>query len=269
MMRLRLQLETETGLLKVPVHYNQLLQGLVYDHLSRSLADRVHTQGFQHEKRQFRMFTFSRLVGRTRLRRNANGSNDIEFAGPVSFWLASPETDILESFASHIVREGQVRLGDADCRVSAVEVPFAEIPGNQVTVRTLSPITVYSTLLTADGRKKTYYYAPQEREFSEQIGANLVKKRAAMAAAYPGSGYPGNGYPGTREPTHQDTAVRLAPIRITSRDSHIIIYRGIVVKAWSGIYELKGPPDLLRLAFDCGLGAKNSQGFGMIEKAEG
>jgi len=253
MMRLRLQLETETGLLKVPVHYNQLLQGLVYDHLSRSLADRVHTQGFQHEKRQFRMFTFSRLVGRTRLRRNANGSNDIEFAGPVSFWLASPETDILESFASHIVREGQVRLGDADCRVSAVEVPFAEIPGNQVTVRTLSPITVYSTLLTADGRKKTYYYAPTEREFSEQIDANLHKKAAALG----------------HDANHSSDSVSFAPVRVSARDQHIVMFKNTVVKAWSGIYELKGPPDLLRLAFDCGLGAKNSQGFGMIEKAEG
>ena len=46
------------------------------------------------------------------------------------------------------------------------------------------------------------------------------------------------------------------------------MFKNTVVKAWSGIYERTGPPDLLRLAFDCGLGAKNSQGFGMIEGTE-
>lgn len=236
----------------MPVHYNQLLQGLVYHHLGQALADRVHTQGFQHEKRQFRMFTFSRLVRRDRpTRRNANGTNVFEFRGPVSFWLASPETDILESFASHIVRAGQVRVGDADCRVNAVEVPFTELPGNQVTIRTLSPITVYSTLLTGDGRKKTYYYAPTEREFSEQIDANLRKKAAALG----------------RNTNDSNSPVSFAPIRVAAKDQHIVMFKNTVIKAWSGIYELSGPSDLLRLAFDYGLGAKNSQGFGMIEKA--
>jgi CRISPR/Cas system endoribonuclease Cas6 (RAMP superfamily) len=28
-----------------------------------------------------------------------------------------------------------------------------------------------------------------------------------------------------------------------------------------------GDPELIRLAFDCGVGSKNSQGFGMIEIA--
>ena len=236
----------------MPVHYNQLLQGLVYHHLGQALADRVHTQGFQHEKRQFRMFTFSRLVGRTRLRRNANGTNELEFSGPVSFWLASPETEILESFASHIVRAGQVRVGDTECRVNAVEVPFTEIPESKVPVRTLSPITVYSTLLTGDGRKKTYYFAPTEREFSEQVDANLRKKAAAL-------GHDSNSPNGL---------VTLTPVRMSTKDQHIVLFKNTVIKAWSGIYELTGPPDLLRLAFDCGLGAKNSQGFGMIELAQ-
>jgi len=39
-----------------------------------------------------------------------------------------------------------------------------------------------------------------------------------------------------------------------------------VIKTWSGIYPLKGLIELIKLAFDWGLGAKNSQGFGMIEK---
>ena len=29
-----------------------------------------------------------------------------------------------------------------------------------------------------------------------------------------------------------------------------------------------GDPELVRLAFDCGIGSKNSQGFGMIERTD-
>jgi len=36
----------------------------------------------------------------------------------------------------------------------------------------------------------------------------------------------------------------------------------------SGIYEIDGSEELLQVAFDAGLGSKNSQGFGMIEKYE-
>jgi CRISPR-associated endoribonuclease Cas6 len=38
-----------------------------------------------------------------------------------------------------------------------------------------------------------------------------------------------------------------------------------VIKGWFGIYEKDGDPRLLKLAYSTGLGAKNSQGFGMID----
>ncbi len=43
-------------------------------------------------------------------------------------------------------------------------------------VKTLSPITVYSTLETPDGRKKTYYYNPFKADFKELIIKNLQRK---------------------------------------------------------------------------------------------
>lgn len=52
----------------------------------------------------------------------------------------------------------------------------------------------------------------------------------------------------------------------STRNQHIIMFKKTVIKVWSGIYKLSGPTGLMRLAFDTGLGAKNPQGFGMIEK---
>ncbi|OYD16998.1 CRISPR-associated endoribonuclease Cas6, partial [candidate division WOR-3 bacterium JGI_Cruoil_03_51_56] len=213
-----------------------------------SLADKIHSQGYKFEKRQFRMFTFSRLLGRMH-----HQDDSFIFDGPVSLWIASPQTEILESFCSHMARKGRVNVGNTPCRVTALEVPFTEKLENQVTIRTLSPITVYSTLLTPEGKKKTYYYAPTEPEFSKQIEANLAKKAEALGAKKPA-------------PNYQDTKITITPVHVSARNQHIIMFKTTVIKAWSGIYKLTGPTGLLRLAFDTGLGAKNPQGFGMIEK---
>lgn len=45
----------------------------------------------------------------------------------------------------------------------------------------------------------------------------------------------------------------------------MILYKGTVIKAWEGTFRLLGPQELVELAYDTGLGAKNSQGFGCFE----
>lgn len=43
-------------------------------------------------------------------------------------------------------------------------------------IRMLSPLTVYSTLMTPDGKKKTYYFSPYEKEFPALVNSNIKKK---------------------------------------------------------------------------------------------
>jgi len=45
-------------------------------------------------------------------------------------------------------------------------------------------------------------------------------------------------------------------------------FKGFIIKGWMGIYELHLPETYLSMALDAGLGAKNSQGFGMVEVIE-
>ncbi len=59
---------------------------------------------------------------------------------------------------------------------------------------------------------------------------------------------------------------KISPEKVSNRNHHVICFKDTVVKAWSGLYKIEGSDELMRIAFDCGLGAKNSQGFGMIEK---
>lgn len=246
-MRLKITLEPlKPERLILSTHHNDVLQGFIYRNLSRAIARRVHNRGYRTGKRVFRLFAFSRLFGAFR---HENGR--IVYQGKCTLWLASPQTDILESFASTMARKGMVTLGKNTCRISAIEVPFQHPESAEVLVRTLSPITMYTTLITKDNRKKTYYYTPFEREFSLLLRENLLKKHALVSNA-----------------EHEDLAFSITPEKVSKKNEHVIMYKDTVIKAWDGIYRISGTPELIKTAFDCGLGSKNSQGFGMIEKWE-
>ena len=45
----------------------------------------------------------------------------------------------------------------------------------------------------------------------------------------------------------------------------IIRFKGTVIKGWMGTFEVRLPEPYFTLAYEAGLGAKNSQGFGMIQ----
>jgi CRISPR-associated endoribonuclease Cas6 len=145
------------GTLSLPLQYNSEVQGLIHKNVDKVLANRIHDQGTPLGKRQFRFFTFSRLSGKYRI-----DGDLIEFSGPVRLRIGSVHEELLESLALHLLREPLVQLGKEECEVRRLEVePLPRILRPTV-VRTLSPITAYRTLYTAEGRRKTYYFNPSK-----------------------------------------------------------------------------------------------------------
>jgi CRISPR-associated endoribonuclease Cas6 len=224
---------------------------MVYRNLDDALSNWVHNEGLQVGKRSFKFFTFSRLLGEYRL----NGES-IEFSGPVRLHISSVHEQILQSLVEHFLREPAVRLGKELCEVQSIEVEALPPISRPTVVRTLSPITTYSTLTTAEGRKKTYYYSPFEREWEEQLLSNLRRKAQAL------------GWSQSQLENLARSQAHIRPIRVHNRDFKIMKYRDTVIKVWTGIYELDLPEPFFLLAYDAGLGAKNSQGFGMVEILE-
>lgn len=175
----------------------------------------------------------------------ANGE-EIVFMGPVRWVIASPMEAFLESLATQLLREQALQLGSQRVELLSVEVEAPLGHRRPLLVEALAPITVYSTLYTADGKRKTYYYSPFEAEFEELLLKNLARK----ARTWYGKDVEAEG--------------GIRPVKVSPRDEHIVKYKGTVIKAWTGVYELDLPLKLLELAFDAGLGAKNSQGFWCI-----
>ncbi len=228
----------------LPIHYNQLVQGLIYRHLGEVVAQRTHEQGWAIDgKRRLPLFVFSRLRGRF-VRQNGH----LSFEGPMTLSLASPVEALLESLALNLMRERYFRLGEAIFELISVEVALPPSYQRPLRLKALSPITVYSTFETPDGRKKTYYYAPQEPEFGRLVLENLRRK----IRAWTGEDIPPDG-------------ATFRPVKVSNRNLVVARYKGTIVKGWTGIYELDAPEAYFRMALDAGLGAKNSQGFGCVE----
>ncbi|MEM2687202.1 MAG: CRISPR-associated endoribonuclease Cas6 [Thermoproteota archaeon] len=227
---------------EVPLHYNYLLQSSIYRALPSELSRRLHRDGFIAGKRRFRLFVFSRLLGRRMRARDC-----ILFPEGAVLYVSSPIPAIVRGLVNSLAEAGGLNLNGRRLRLAGFSfLKDPEIPSGSILVRMLSPVTVYSTVFKADGRRMTYYYSPYEKGFSELVDANLRRKCALLGVRCSGS-------------------VEVAPIRVREV---AVVYKRAVVRGWCGIFRLSGPGEMLRVAYETGIGSRNPQGFGMFEVVE-
>ena len=235
----------------MPIHHNYIIQAFVYNLISSNLAKMLHDKGFEINNRKFKLFTFSRLQGNFKIDKR---SNTIIFHPPFTLTISSALDQFIEELANEVLANKNLRIGKTTVKINSIEVPTAEL-SEKNKIKMLSPATIYSTLKKADGKKKTYYYSPFEKEFSELISQNAKKKiRAFRSGDQNGS-----------EIIEPEAKIELTPLNVTTRNEKIINYKGTIIKGWTGIYELSGNRKLIKLVYDTGLGGKNSQGFGCFD----
>lgn len=171
-MRITIEFSPQSEKLTLPIHYNSLIQGLIYSNLDDLLSGSLHNEGVAFGKRQFRFFTFSRIHGRYLINRET-----IEFTGPLKVHVSSIHEDILESFVKHLLIKGKIQLGSQECELVRIDVEERPKFTRPIKVKTLSPITIYSTLTTGSGRKKPITTAPQSAigkfRFSQTYGGKV------------------------------------------------------------------------------------------------
>lgn len=237
---MHLTIELDSGKpLDLPIHYNAILQGAIYSSINPTIATMLHDQGFPYKNRTFKLFTYSRLIGKYILEKN-NGR--IIFPGGASLVISSPVDKVCRAMADLILRNG-LRLGSQEVGIKSVGTEVYTVESDSVDLELLSPVVLYSTFLKHEGSKYTCYFQPGEREFERQLGGNLQKK---YIACY------------NKMPPDDEVKVRL----LNRPKQNLVTYKNTIIKGYTCRLNLSGPWELLQIAVDAGIGAKNSQGFG-------
>ncbi len=229
--------------LELPIQYNHLLQGVIYEVMDPELSAFLHDKGYQSGNRRFKLFTFSRIKGSFNVNKE---KGTLQFSGGLSLTVSSPVIDFCQSIANGLLTRGEIRLGNSRAVVRSIAVEQFTAEDEQIILKTLSPVVTYSTLLRPDGRKYTCYFQPGDPDYDSLIENNLRKKYQAFYGQ-----------------EASDGAVKVK--KLGTIKMNIINYKGTIIKGYSGRLKLTGPRELLQMAVDAGVGSKNGQGFGCVE----
>ncbi len=246
-MRIKLTYENLNGEpIILPMHYNHVVQALIYRTFSPLLASKLHNQGYPYEKRKFKLFTFSRILEKGKKEANEK----LLFKRSISFYFSSAIDDIVCDLGEGCFKGMEFYLFGQKVYVSKVEVLTLPVFEDKILIRMLAPLTIYSTFEDGNGNKKTHYYAPGEINFSELIEINAIKKFSIIQT----------------DLKYDNLQLNVKPVKVSpERNLKVIRFKNTAIEGWTGIYELSGSRELITVTYEAGLGGKNPEGFGMWE----
>ncbi|WP_313345977.1 CRISPR-associated endoribonuclease Cas6 [Sedimentibacter sp.] len=225
----------------IPIQYNHIVQAVIYSWISdEKFKDFIHNKGYKFEERAYKLFTFSKINGKFRIDKQ---NRKIVFYENMRITISSAVNEFMEYLLSSVLLESSpINIGGVKVEISRVEVKEPPELSKKVQVYTLSPVTTYSTL----ENKQTKFYNPFDMEFSQYIKNNLLHKYEAYHGEHP-----------------ENTDFIIKPIGAVKEAR--VNYKGFHILAYNCELEMEGSEELLRMAYDAGIGGKGSQGFGCIE----
>ena len=272
-MRIKVELISKTKNIYLKTGYNASLQALIYNNISKKLADRLHDEGFMFEKRKFKLFTYSSILEFGKFDKE---KRIFKFPQQISFYISSPVDFLLEDIGRTLINQDEVRLGNNILLISSINIIKKILPEkNSLKITATTPIEMHSTFKKGDGKNFTHYYTPFEEDFSRLIRENLLKKWIAFNNRTGFSVLPDKGENTERSRSvrgfekAEDITFSIKPL-FKNKNNEKIIYFGsgekkTLIKGWKGYFIIESnSSELLHFALDVGLGGRNSQGFGMI-----
>lgn len=228
--------------LELPIQYNHILQAALINWIKNPLYQQfLHNEGYKKEKRKYKLYSFSKIYGKYLIKKE---EKIITFFDKIHIYLSCCDTKYIEYLTQNILTGYPLILGRYQLMISEIET-IRELYKQTCIVKTLSPVSIYSTLVDSTGRKKTYYYNPHEKEFSHLAKNNLINKYISFYG---------------KEPNNKELIIEL----IKGEKESIIHYKGYIIKGWNGVFSLTGSEELIEIALNAGLGGRNSIGLGCI-----
>ena len=241
-MRVRFLLESSKAVV-LPWDYRTELTRAIYRYLNlidSNYGEWLSKEGFRWGKRCYRLFVYSDLFPRQG-RVSEKGFEGVE---TITWEVSSPDKRFVETLVSGVEQEGrQVTLFGATFQI--IDKAMFEPPclRSGLVFRTISPVSV--SVPNPDHPRHPIYLKPDQPEFVEALEKNLIKKWQAFR----GKEWNGSEF----------------RIRVWNPKRKLIRVFDIMVLAWHLNLQMWGDEELIKFAYDAGLGVKNSQGFGMIQ----
>src|SRR5690606_36107141 len=110
--------------IRLPIHYNSAVQGMIYKNISEELAEFLHDKGFLYEKRPFKLFTFSRLLGEYSIDKI---TDSITFSNKVSLVISSPVEEFCNQLGNHLLLKDKIQLYNNEVKVEKLELAYEKI----------------------------------------------------------------------------------------------------------------------------------------------
>ena len=232
--------------LVLPINYNHLLQGIIYHSVgiyNKKYSEKLHSQGIQNDNNfnyKFKMFTFSKIIGK----KYKTDGKTIKFFDSIFWEIRSIDSCFIHLLYLSFSQNG-INFGNINVRPK-LKVEDKIITENNIYVKMLSPIVVISK----SENSKSIFLSPNDKNFEKCINNNFQNKYSAYYNTFP----------------HNN--IEITPDYISYKDKIVTTIKDIYINAWNGSYFINSSPDLLTFLYNCGLGSKNSAGFGMFNIAE-
>lgn len=227
----------------LPYHYQEYIQAFLYRLNDPEFGSFLHDVGYVHNDRVFKLFSFSRILEKPL--KIIREKHLFVFPETISFMISTVENPMLEALLKSICQFHRAYyMGRYQVIITSVDLMPVSVSSDLV-VRALSPVCIYSTATLPDGRKRTIYYAPQERDFSELLRQNAIKKFQAYYH---------------KEPLDDNLKV----VSLGRTKEVVSYYKRFVIKGHLGRFRLTGSEELIKIVMEAGLGGKNSSGYGLI-----
>jgi len=260
-MRIKLTLRPLSHRVRIPINYQYPLSAAIYKTLRLAAPDYaafLHERGYPAASgRAMKLFTFSLLRNHTaRLEKSSDGATLVSTGRAWCLQIGSP---MHEAFVQHFVlglfESSELVIGGRGWRVAfrveQVETVACPTLSVQMRFRCLSPFSV-SRPGEQNGKLVPKYLTPHDEELPQRLRDNILEKYGIIHGCLPTdrsfllrfekSDRPRTKLMTLKEGTPQETKRR----------------------AIEGHFTLEGNPELIRAAWECGLGEANSMGFGMV-----
>ena len=238
-MRIRITLDMLNK--KIPVNYRSLLQGGIYNCIfADENSEKIHDYGYKIDKRKFKLFTFSELYGKTEYLQK---SKELLFLSSAYFEFSSIDDKLVLAITNFITQNKTFIIQKKKINILSLEyINDNDCKNTTAEFTTSSPITAYKVV---EG-KKTSYLHPISAEFSDSIINNLSKKYYLV---------------------YKENMPEIQIVSISNIKEKRVYFRNNFSIAYHCSIKITGLTNkIYQVILACGLGSKNSSGFGMVKK---